>query len=174
MDAELRNFSETSNEGSIFIKGNNADSNESDGFFSSIIQKISDNKMYIIIGISVIVLGVVLYYIYNKNMKGISENMSEIKHNHEQKHILEKISEHDSESENDSEIKNPDNTPELVNEYIVKQTPENKITQKIKLEHPDNSDVSSDKSEEDNDMKQYNLTNSELDDIKNKLSNIEQ
>ena len=163
MDAEIKNFSETSNGDSIFIQGNSADSNESNGFFSSIIQKISDNKIYIIIGISVIVLGLIVYYFYNKNIKVLSENMSETKYN--QKHILDNISEHESEN---------DNTPEIVNEYIVKPTTENKIIQKIKLEHPDNSDVFSEKSEENIDIEQYNLTNSELNDIKNKLSNIEE
>lgn len=39
------------------------------GFVQSIIKKISDNKMYIYIGIAVIVLGVVLYYFFMKNQK---------------------------------------------------------------------------------------------------------
>lgn len=40
-----------------------------EGFIHSILKKISDNKMYIYIGIIVIILGLVLHYFFNKNKK---------------------------------------------------------------------------------------------------------
>ncbi len=40
-----------------------------EGFVQSIIKKFTENKMYIYIGIAVIVLGVVLYYFFIKNKK---------------------------------------------------------------------------------------------------------
>lgn len=46
-----------------------AETSDSTGFFGNLIKKFTDNKLYIYIGISVLVLAFVLYYFYIKNKK---------------------------------------------------------------------------------------------------------
>ncbi len=66
------------------IANNVVESNPTEGFLEIIKKKFSENKMYVYIGIAVIVLAVVLYYFYIKNKK---ETKSESKP--ESKPVLE-------------------------------------------------------------------------------------
>jgi len=51
------------------VADNVVESSPAEGFMSIVTKKFSENKMYVYIGIAVIVLGIVLYYFYIKNKK---------------------------------------------------------------------------------------------------------
>lgn len=53
----------------IELANNAVDSTPAEGFMSIVTKKFSENKMYVYIGVAVIVLGIVLYYFYIKNRK---------------------------------------------------------------------------------------------------------
>jgi len=53
----------------IELANNVVESTPVDSFMSIVTKKFSENKMYVYIGIAVIVLGIVLYYFYIKNKK---------------------------------------------------------------------------------------------------------
>ena len=58
------------------LANNVVNSNPAEGFLNIVKKKFSENKMYVYIGIAVIVLGVVLYYFYIKNKKETKEKSS--------------------------------------------------------------------------------------------------
>ena len=51
------------------LANNVVNSNPTENFLALVKNKFSENKMYVYIGIAVIVLGIILYYFYIKNKK---------------------------------------------------------------------------------------------------------
>ena len=68
MDQELKvEINEATN---LQYSGSNVQPVEqSDGFIQKLLKKFTENKMYLYITITVIVLGIVLYYFYKKSKK---------------------------------------------------------------------------------------------------------
>ena len=148
-----------------------------EGFFSGIIKKFTDNKIYIGILVGVIVLGVVLYYFYRKNKKEtqiksddliIQENTSKQTNQavegqeHEQRQLLEYQAMQQQLAMQQQAL-----------QQQALQQREQAASQQQKIEHPTYTDESeeSEKSNEDsgNDLKQYDLTQSEIQQINEKL-----
>ena len=165
------------------------------GFIDSIVKKISDNKIYIYIGIAVLILGLVLYYFYTKNKKETAINKSDTTKPQEQFTIDSNgnpVKEFNKSVESFNSQMN--NMPVLPLPKLVQELPLPKPIQelhmqqnKIKLEHPADSDTldnyensSSDNTSNNDDFEQiqsneniniaqHNLTNSELEEINRKL-----
>lgn len=160
-----------------------------EGFFSGIIKKFTDNKIYIGILVGVIVLGIVLYYFYRKNKKEtqiksddliIQENTSKQTNQevegqeHEQRQLLEYQAMQQQLAMQQQALQQQ--ALQQAREQQVLQQREQAASQQQKIEHPTYTDESeesekSEKSEKQsgNDLKQYDLTQSEIQQITEKL-----
>jgi FtsZ-interacting cell division protein ZipA len=168
-----------------------------EGFFSGIIKKFTDNKIYIGILVGVIVLGVVLYYFYRKNKKETQiesdktpsqENTSkQTKQELEEKELEEKeLDGQELEQRQLLEYQAMQQQLAMQQQALEQQAMQKQSMQKQalqqreqlasqqqKIEHPTYTDESeeSEKSEEKsgNDLKKYDLTQSEIQQITEKL-----
>ena len=163
-----------------------------EGFFSGIIKKFTDNKIYIGILVGVIVLGVVLYYFYRKNKKETQiesdktpsqENTSkQTKQELEEKELEEKeLDGQELEQRQLLEYQAMQQQLAMQQQALEQQAMQKQAlqqreqlaSQQQKIEHPTYTDESeeSEKSEEKsgNDLKKYDLTQSEIQQITEKL-----
>jgi len=163
-----------------------------EGFFSGIIKKFTDNKIYIGILVGVIVLGVVLYYFYRKNKKETQiesdktpsqENTSkQTKQELEEKELEEKeLDGQELEQRQLLEYQAMQQQLAMQQQALERQAMQKQAlqqrdqvaSQQQKIEHPTYTDESeeSEKSEEKsgNDLKKYDLTQSEIQQITEKL-----
>lgn len=151
------------------------------GFIQSTINKITNNKKYLYIGITVIILGCVLYYLYKKNKKENMKNINLGELNNQEYFVLDSNG-------------NPKKVA-LVNQQLPIQTQQpsqqeimmlqkqmmekqQQTRPKIKLEHPKtdnqesediNDELARIQANEDENVTVHNLTNSELAEINKKL-----
>ena len=126
--------------------------NENEGFISNIVKTINENRSYLYIAVGVVILGFVLYYFYIKN-KSIASQQTKVQPAKVQ--------------------------PAKVQKPQARQSSESKKVEvtKPKLQHPGSESESSSSEEsvvtsEENNMDQYNLTNSEINEITNKLKTV--
>lgn len=198
--ADVNNISETTTDG------------VSTGLLSSIFKKLNDNKIYILLCVSVIVLGISLYYFFIKNKKEISSlvDTNTNKNNDEKKEILNnqeyyvldsngnpvKISgvfnQQPIQQNTRTQLIHPSSTqptqptqPTMTQQEIMilqKQLLEKEkleaqhLEQQLREKHNDellsediNNEISRIQENEDNNIAQHNLTNSELEEINRKL-----
>jgi hypothetical protein len=126
------------------------------GLFAKISNMVSDNVIYIIIG--VIILGAIVYYVYIKNKNETT--------------IVIPVQ---------AQVQVPTQVPAQV--PLVNNTPKTaKLTKKVVIKHPPIEEeyesssetiIESDVNESDNNVSKFDLTQSELNQINEQLSQVE-
>ena len=149
--------------------GGTTPSNEESSYIPSFLKNISNNDLLIGIGFCVVILAVILLYLYYKNSCQTSPQP-----------LLQPV----------EQPVNLQNTPQITNsEYYVQPVFKKQETQKVSLVHPRLTEESSEQHNEqhsehfseqnspsepkgNNKLSQYDLTNSEIGDINEKLKQV--
>lgn len=165
-----------------------ADNNTTSGLLSTIIQKINDNKSYVYIGLFIIVLAVASYYFFYKN---VQETMNSVEptvlvNNESQQNALPKLDsvpiQHPSQGEFEMLMQQHQSVMQhnaiLQQQLMMQQQKEQK--QNIQLKHPndDSDDIERElqriNANEDEQVGQHNLTQTDIDEIHRKLNTMNQ
>jgi type IV secretory pathway VirB10-like protein len=163
---------------------------DEEGLLSSIIKKFNENKLYIYIAVGVIILGFVLYYLYAKNKSITNQQVKQQNvqqaNQAKQAQVAQQKAMQQMQAQKQAQQKQMQMQMEMQKQ--AQQMQMQKQKQKPKLKHPGSDDESSHKSESEsesvvgsesesdgeikNDLDQYDLTNSELNDITDKLKKV--